>query len=184
MYNTYKFYKPYNCLSQFTQEHPNHITLANFLEIPNDCYPIGRLDKDSEGLLLLSNNKKLVNRILDPEKKFPKTYCAQVDGLISDRAVEMLSQGTMITIKKKKYLTKPAVVKKLATPPSFPERNPPIRYRLNVPTSWIEMTIIEGKNRQIRKMCSSVGFPVLRLIRTKIGDYSLNNLNIGEYVRI
>lgn len=184
MFNTYKFYKPYNCLSQFTREHPDHITLADYLDIPNDCYPIGRLDKDSEGLLLLSNDKSLVNKVLDPKNKFPKTYCVQVDGLITKEAIDTLINGTTITIKKKSYVTKPAIVTKIASPPSFPERTPPIRYRLNVPTSWIKITIIEGKNRQIRRMCASVGFPVLRLIRTKIGDYNLDNLTIGQFIKI
>lgn len=181
--HTYLFFKPYNCLSQFTREHPDHVTLADFLQVESNVYPIGRLDKDSEGLLLLSSDKSLVNNILNPTKKLYKTYWAQVEGQITEQAIEQLKKGVIIRIKGKDYTTLPAII--LAEqPPLFPDRIPPIRFRKTIPTSWIGIQICEGKNRQVRRMLAKVGFPVLRLIRTAIGPYSLGALKPTEWIKL
>lgn len=177
----YVFYKPYGVLSQFTQEVPGQQTLADFLELADDVYPVGRLDKDSEGLLLLSNDKSLTQQLLHPDQHYQKTYLVQVDGTITEEAIEQLRQGVDIRIKKKTYHTLPAVVNKSENPEWLPERDPPIRYRANIPTSWIEIQLREGKNRQIRRMCAAVGFPVLRLVRVAIGKVKIAGMLIGEY---
>ena len=171
-------------LSQFTKEVPSHITLADFLpDIPSDVYPVGRLDKDSEGLLLLTNDKSLTELLLNPKNKHPRSYWVQVDGEITDEAILKLSKGIDIKHRKKIYHTLPAAVTKIQTP-DIPARTPPIRYRKNIPTSWIKITLVEGKNRQVRKMCASVGFPVLRLIRCEINKVKLTGMHPGESIKI
>jgi len=179
-YIYYIFNKPYNVLSQFTKEVPEHITLKDYLDLPSDVYPIGRLDKDSEGLLLLTNDNKFKNRLLDPKSKSKKTYWVQVDGEITTNAISQLSKGVTIKIKKGYYQTLPGQVKKIV-PNNIEERKPPIRKRAFIPTSWIEITIEEGKNRQIRKMCAQVGFPCLRLIRTKIKSLNFEDVKNGDF---
>ena len=176
----YIFNKPYNVLSQFTKEVPEHITLQDFLTLPSDIYPVGRLDKDSEGLLLLTNDNLFKNRLLDPNYKNPKTYIVQVEGDIHEEAIEALCIGVNIKLKKGHYRTKPCKASIIGAP-DVVERNPPIRIRASIPTSWIEITIEEGKNRQIRKMCANVGFPCLRLIRTKIKGFQFKDLKPGVY---
>ena len=176
----YIFNKPYNVLSQFTKEVPEHITLQDFLTLKSDIYPVGRLDKDSEGLLLLTNDNILKNRLLDPNKKSPKTYIAQVEGNVTLAAIEALKNGVKIKLKKGDYKTNPCKAFKITTP-NIPDRDPPIRVRISIPTSWIEITIEEGKNRQIRKMCAAVGFPCLRLIRTKIKNIEFKDLPSGSF---
>ena len=166
-------------MSQFTKEAPNHITLQDFIDLPKDVYPVGRLDKDSEGLLLLTNDNSFKNKLLDPIFKNSKTYLVQVDGDINSEALQSLRSGVKIKLKKGWYTTLPSIVSKIA-PPNVPDRNPPIRYRANIPTSWIEITIHEGKNRQIRKMCAQVGFPCLRLIRSAIKGQSFEDVQIGN----
>lgn len=175
----YIFNKPYNVLSQFTKEVPEHITLQDYLNLPPDVYPVGRLDKDSEGLLLLTNDNNLKNKLLDPTNKSPKTYLVQVDGDISQESIKQLRRGVSIKLKKRHYQTKPCAARKMESP-NIAERTPPIRVRASIPTSWIEITIEEGKNRQIRKMCASVGFPCLRLLRIKIKDLSFADISIGN----
>ncbi len=178
------FYKPYGVLSQFTKEVPGHITLADFLtDIPSDVYPVGRLDKDSEGLLLLTNDKSLIDLLLNPKNKHPRSYWVQVDGEITHEAIQKLSDGVTIKHKRKHYHTLPTKVTKIPTP-NIPERIPPIRYRKSIPTSWIKITLVEGKNRQVRKMCANVGFPVLRLIRCGINKIQLTSLHPGESFQI
>ncbi len=178
------FHKPYNCLSQFTRETADHITLADYLTgIDRDVYPIGRLDRDSEGLLLLTNDGKISHRILDPKHKFPKTYWAQVEGIPTDAAIKQLSTGVEIRIKKKAHHTRPCLAKVISAP-KVEARNPPIRYRENIPTTWIELSITEGKNRQVRRMCAAVGYPVLRLIRVSIGDIKLEGIAHGKWKHI
>ena len=178
------FNKPFGVLSQFTREIPEHKVIGDFFEFPKDIYPVGRLDKDSEGLLLLTNDNSFIERILNPDNKKSKTYLAQVDGQISEDAIRNLQNGVSIKLPSKKlYKTLPAKVKKYQGEP-IEEREPPIRVRKNIPTSWIEITIHEGKNRQVRKMCAKVGFPVLRLIRTKIENFTLQNLDTGEVKEI
>lgn len=163
-------------LSQFSGEGD---TLKHYIDIKN-IYPAGRLDKDSEGLMLLTDDGKLQHKISSPKYNKFKTYVVQVDNSISTLAIKQLKNGVEL----KDGITKPAKVKKISEPDWLWERNPPIRVRKHIPTSWIEISISEGKNRQIRRMCASVGFPVLRLIRTTIGDYHLNGLKLGEYISI
>ncbi len=185
MHNNQYFavYKPYGMLSQFTNDQGIPV-LGDLYDFPKDVYPIGRLDKKSEGLLLLTNDNQFKATVLEPKNKLPKTYWVQVDNDITEEAVQHLSAGS-ITIKHngKPHQVKPAVCKKMDTP-DLPERVPPIRYRKNVPTSWISLTIKEGKNRQVRKMTAAVGFPTLRLVRAKIGNYELGGLQPGDVVEI
>ena len=172
------FYKPFGYLSQFTDEDGNP-GLAKLIDVPSDIYPIGRLDKDSEGLLLLSNDQKLNFKLLNPENNHNRTYWVQVDYTITDEAISALENGVSIKVGKTQHQTKPCVAKIIATP-KLPDREPPVRFRKNVPTSWIEITLTEGKNRQVRKMCAAVGFPCLRLVRVSIERLELQNMKVGE----
>lgn len=176
----YVCYKPYNVINQFSKAHPDHISLQDILKVPKDIYPVGRLDKDSEGLLLLTNDKSVNTLLLQPQNKKHKTYLVQVDGDITHDAVLKLSRGIEIKLDTGPYMTRPCEVKKLKQPPVLPDRNPPIRMRLHIPTSWIKITLTEGKNRQIRKMCAQAGFPVLRLVRVQIQDLKIGILQPGE----
>jgi len=180
----YVFYKPYGVLNQFSKAHPDHITLADYLKVEKDIYPIGRLDKDSEGLLILSNDTSLNEKLLHPNKKHTRTYFVQVDEVITDKAVEKLSKGVQIKLDSGIYNTSPCTVKKLAKAPLLPERYPPIRIRQNIPTSWTLIELTEGKNRQVRKMFASVGFPVLRLVRVQIEDLKLGKLEPGKFIQM
>ncbi len=176
----YILYKPYNILSQFTTEAPDQKCLADILKVDKDVYPVGRLDYDSEGLLLLSNDKKINATLLGPGSKKDKTYYVQVDGDITQQAVSALINGVTIKLPSKAlYKTIPCKAKKIPEP-NLPERNPPIRVRANIPTSWISITINEGKNRQIRKMCAAVGYPVLRLGRFSFGEWNIRGMVSGE----
>ncbi|AEF54020.1 pseudouridine synthase [Marinomonas posidonica] len=169
-----KFNKPFQVLSQFTSE-GEKTSLAGFIDAP-DFYSAGRLDYDSEGLLLLTNQGPLQHLIASPRFKMPKTYWVQVEGDISDQALEQLRLG----IELKDGLTKPAQAEHMTEPSIWP-RNPPVRERKNIPTSWLSLQIQEGKNRQVRRMTAAVGFPTLRLIRYAIGPYSLDDLAPGEW---
>jgi pseudouridine synthase len=171
-------YKPYGMLSQFSKE-GDKPTLADLdFTFPKDAYPIGRLDHDSEGLLLITNDKSINSKLLDPKNHYKKTYWVQVDREITKEAIEQLRKGVTINVNGE-YRTHPAIVNKIVEP-ELPERIPPIRFRINVPTSWIEITITEGKNRQIRKMTAAVGFPTLRLVRIAIGPLSINQMYPGN----
>lgn len=187
---TYLIYKPYLMHSQFSRELPEHITLADLnYPFPKDVYPIGRLDADSEGLLLLSNEKGLNKRLLDPSMKIPKTYWVQVEGIPTESAMEELRKGVEISVKGKKYKTLPAQAQILTAEPNVPPRNPPIRFRKNIPDSWVAISITEGKNRQVRKMLAAVGFPVLRLIRAELLNFKLNegilkSIQPGEVIEV
>lgn len=172
------FYKPYNVLSQFTGE-PGQKTLADF-NFPKDVYAAGRLDKDSEGLLLLTNDGELIHRLLEPRFAHARTYWVQVEGVITQEALQKLQSGVLI----QGYRTQPCTARLLLKTPSIPDRVPPIRYRKTIPTSWIEMILTEGKNRQVRRMTGSVGFPTLRLIRVAIGNFQLGNLLPGHFLKI
>lgn len=179
-YKYYVFNKPFGVLSQFTKEIPTHVTLADFMDIPSHIYPVGRLDKDSEGLLLLTDDNQLKHKLLEPDNRNNKSYLVQVDNEITPEAIEQLETGVSIKHKGKTYKTLPSIVKSIDAPDITP-RVPPIRYRKDIPTSWVEMTIYEGKNRQIRKMCAAVGFPVLRLIRHKIKGLTFSDVATGTY---
>lgn len=162
-------------LSQFSGEATESL-LGELRDFPKDVYAIGRLDKDSEGLLLLTNDNRFKTQLLDPLSKIAKTYLVQVDGDITDEAIQLLSAGHLtIKHKGKEHRVLPAQCKRVIQPESLPARSVPIRVRKNIPTSWIELTITEGKNRQIRKMTAAAGFPTLRLIRVGIGRYTLPN---------
>ena len=166
--------KPFNVLCQFTDSE-NRPTLANYIKTKN-VYAAGRLDKDSEGLVVLTDDGGLQNQISSPQHKTEKVYWAQVEGDISQEAITQLSNGLHL----KDGLTKKAKVKIIAEPSDIWERNPPIRQRIQIPTSWIEITITEGRNRQVRRMTAAVGFPTLRLIRVKVGLWALDSLLPGE----
>ena len=168
--------KPFGVICQFSGDKE---TLAKYIDIPN-IYPVGRLDKDSEGLVILTDDGKHQNKISHPKYNKIKTYIVQVEGEINDTATMALEKGVEL----KDGITKPAVVKKIEEPSWLWSRSPPIRVRKNIPTSWIEISIIEGKNRQIRRMTASVGFPTLRLIRTSIDQWNLGNLPSGSYVTL
>lgn len=168
-------YKPFGMLSQFTKE-GDHATLADLFEFPKDVYPVGRLDADSEGLLLLSNDKKLNHALLDPGNQHKRTYYAQVEGTMTTEACSKLEKGVNISVDGKTYFTNPCKVKIIDAPANIPERIPPIRVRKTVPDSWISITLEEGKNRQVRKMTAAVGFPTLRLIRAAIEKLDIKNM--------
>lgn len=165
------FYKPFDVLSQFTQEHPSHHTLAEF-GFPPDVYPIGRLDRDSEGLLLLSDEARWNDLLLNPKHGHSRTYHAQVEGVITDEALTILRAGLDLG----DFKTRRCEAARLPDEPGHPPRDPPIRYRKTVPTSWVELTLTEGKNRQVRRMTAAIGFPTLRLIRVAIGALKLDAL--------
>jgi 23S rRNA pseudouridine2457 synthase len=173
-------YKPYGVISQFTKETPTQITLATLSDFPKDVYPVGRLDTDSEGLLLLTNDNVVKTHILDPNSKMLKTYWAQVEGEPTKEDLMKIQKGVTIKINSQNYKTLPANARLMEDPIGIPDRNPPIRFRQSIPSNWIEIEISEGKNRQIRKMCAAIGFPVLRLIRIGIGNYKLKNFQPGE----
>ena len=168
------FHKPYGCLSQFTGEEGQK-TLSDY-QLPKDIYTVGRLDKDSEGLLLLTNNGQIQHVLSHPKYEHQKTYWVQVEGEIDERSLEVLRKGIPI----QNYQTRPCQVQKIP-PPQISPRNPPIRERKHIPTSWIEITLTEGKNRQIRRMTAHVGYPTLRLIRIRIENLYLKDLPIGAW---
>jgi 23S rRNA pseudouridine2457 synthase len=168
------FNKPFNVLCQFSAN-GNSRTLADYIQIP-DIYPAGRLDKTSEGLVLLTDSGKLQARISDPKFKLEKTYWVQVEGMISDQALQHLSAGVDL----RDGLSRPAKARGIEAP--LPARQPAIRHRQNIPTSWVELKIREGKNRQVRRMTAAVGYPTLRLFRHQIGKWCVEGISSGEYV--
>lgn len=170
MNNLILFNKPFGVLSQFSGGSPN---LSDFIDVP-EFYVAGRLDKDSEGLLLLTNDGRLQARISQPRFKMAKTYWVQLEGEITNQALTALSRGVEL----KDGLTKPATAARIEPP--LPARAPDIRYRASVPTSWIELTLFEGRNRQVRRMTASVGFPTLRLYRSQIGPWRVTDLAPGQ----
>ncbi len=175
------FYKPFQVLSQFSAEGEKKTLADYFADIPKDIYPVGRLDYDSEGMLLLTNDKSLTNQLLNPAFAHRRTYWVQVEGAISQQAIQQLCKGVEININGKLYKTKSAVATLFKEAPIVPDRNPPIRYRKDIPTSWISLTLTEGKNRQVRKMTASVGFPTLRLIRHSIGQVNIEGMEPGTF---
>ena len=177
MSRTILFNKPFDVLSQFTDARsptPRR-TLSDFIDVPK-VYPAGRLDRDSEGLLILTDDGRLQAQIADPKAKTLKTYLAQIEGEPTDAELAPLRRGVTL----KDGPTRPAQVRRIA-PPSLWDRVPPVRFRKSVPDCWIELTITEGRNRQVRRMTAHIGFPTLRLVRWSIGDWSLNDLAPGNW---
>ena len=172
-------YKPYLVLSQFTSG-LNKQTLSNYFSLTKNIYPVGRLDEDSEGLLILTNDENLNHRLLNPSFKHEREYWVQVEGEITPDAVMQLQQGVEINVNSRLHKTKHCGVSIFHEEPLLPERNPPIRFRKNVATSWIKMILTEGKNRQVRKMTAKVGFPTLRLVRYRIEGIELGSMQPGE----
>lgn len=171
------FNKPYGVLCQFSPENtgPERPTLADYIDVPG-VYPAGRLDLDSEGLLLLTDDGRLQARIADPRFKLPKTYLVQVEGAPDEAALDALRRGVTL----KDGPTRPALVERIPPPDLWP-RTPPVRFRKSVPDSWLRLTIREGRNRQVRRMTAAVGLPTLRLVRWQVGDWTLDGLETGTW---
>lgn len=182
-FHYYLFYKPFRVLCQFSPEGDKQ-TLAHYLDVPKDVYPVGRLDYDSEGLLLLTNDKSLNARLLKPGRAHEREYWVQLEGSITPEALKLLEKGLVINIDGKPHKTLPAKVVLMPNEPALPPRHPPVRYRQHIPTSWISLTLTEGKNRQVRRMTAAAGFPTLRLVRTRIGQVTLGNMQPGEWREI
>jgi 23S rRNA pseudouridine2457 synthase len=175
------FYKPYDVLSQFSPgssptASASRLTLKDFIPMA-EVYPVGRLDRDSEGLMLLTNHGQMQHRLSDPQFAHPRTYWVQVEHVPLPSALTQLRQGVVI----KGHRTRPSRVKLLQTVPSLPPRYPPIRHRQSIPTAWLEMTLYEGKNRQVRRMTAAVGHPTLRLVRIAIAQLTLGDLQPGQW---
>lgn len=171
------FNKPYGVLCQFTDDSASpRPTLKEFIDIP-EVYSVGRLDFDSEGLLLLTNDGQLKHRLINPQFEHLRTYWVQVERIPTEESLQMLRDGVLL----QGYRTKPAIAKLLDTEPNLPERQPPIRFRASIPTAWLELKLTEGKNRQVRKMTAAVGFPTLRLVRVAIAHLSLADLQVGKW---
>ena len=172
---TIAFFKPYDVLTQFTDE-SGRATLKRYIPLPR-LYPVGRLDRDSEGLLLLTDDGRLAHRLTDPRHEHPRTYLVQVERVPTPEAVEALGRGVVLS----DGPTRPAEAELLDGPPDLPERPVPIRFRKNVPTAWLRLTIREGRNRQVRRMTAAVGFPTLRLVREAVGPIRLGGLAPGAW---
>ena len=175
----YLIYKPYQVLTRFGRE-GNKASLADHFAVPRDVYPVGRLDYDSEGLLILTNDKALNHRLLNPRFAHEREYWVQVDGAITPAALVQLEQGVQITVDGKPYRTKRCRAALFDTEPPVPPRIPPIRFRKQIPAPWVRLTLQEGKNRQVRKMTAAAGYPTLRLIRYSIAGAALDGLQPGD----
>ena len=171
--------KPYQVFSQFTSDEGKK-SLADFFVVPKDVYPVGRLDYDSEGLLIMTNDTELNHRLLAPQYNHQREYWVQVEGSVNDDALNQLQQGVIISIDGKQHKTLPCKATLFEQEPKVAPRNPPIRFRQNIPTSWISLAITEGKNRQVRRMTAKVGFPTLRLIRHRIEGITIDHLLPGD----
>lgn len=175
------FNKPFGVLSQFSsgKEDSPHPTLADYIDVPG-VYPAGRLDRDSEGLLLLTDDGRLQSRIAEPRHKMPKLYLAQVEGVPDQAALAALQDGVRL----KDGMTRPARARAIDAPPGLWDRDPPIRVRKSIPDSWIALEITEGRNRQVRRMTAAVGHPTLRLLRWRVGDWSVDDIAPGQWREI
>lgn len=171
----FALHKPFDVLTQFTDQE-GRATLKDYFPHPG-VYPVGRLDRDSEGLLLLTDDGPLAHRLTDPRFEHPRTYLAQVERIPDESALERLRRGLDL----KDGRTRPAEAELLAEPPALPDRSVPIRFRKNVPTAWIRLVLREGRNRQVRRMTAAVGYPTLRLVRVAIGPVLLENLAPGDW---
>ena len=174
------FHKPYGVLCQFTPDQPGQKTLADF-SFPPAVYPVGRLDMDSEGLLLLTDEAGFNHRFLDPRTAHPRTYLAQVEGVPDEKALSSLRRGGLVI---QGHRTLPCGADLLDSAPDIAPRDPPVRFRMSIPTSWLRLTLIEGKNRQVRRMTAAVGFPTLRLIRIEIGGLRGDRFSPGKWVEL
>ena len=179
----YLIYKPFQVLSQFTST-DNKLCLKDIIEVAKDVYPVGRLDYDSEGLLFLTNDTKMNYQLLHPSFEHTRTYWVQVEGNITIEAIEQLAKGVSINVNGFKYQSQPAVLSLLEPNVLVPERNPPIRFRKNIPTTWVQIQLTEGKNRQVRKMFAAVNFPVLRLIRSQIGSFTIKGMQPSDLISL
>lgn len=171
-------YKPFGVLSQFSPE-TGKSTLKDFFPVPKDVYPVGRLDYDSEGLLILTNDRTLNHRLLNPRFAHEREYRVQTEGIPTREALEQLEHGLPININGKIYQSRPCQASLFRQAPPVPDRHPPVRFRKNIPTAWIKLVLKEGKNRQVRKMTAKAGFPTLRLIRYRIEQLTLQDLQPG-----
>ncbi len=176
---TIKFWKPFQVLTQFTTDNSERQTLADYIPIPA-VYPAGRLDYDSEGLMLLTDDGNLNHMLTHPKHGHPRTYWAQVENIPDEEALDEIRRGGIMI---KNYKTKPAIATRIDAP-DLPDRNPPIRYRANIPDCWLELTLTEGKKRQVRRMTAAIGYPTLRLFRTSIGPITLEGLQEGEFTEL
>jgi 23S rRNA pseudouridine2457 synthase len=179
LYKYFVVHKPFNVLSQFTSQDEKK-TLKDFFDLPANVYPVGRLDYDSEGLMLLTDDKFLNDYLLNPLHNHEREYWVQVEGVITSEAVSQLEKGVTINVNGKMYQTKKCIAGAIPAPREIKERNPPIRYRKNIPDSWLRIVLTEGKNRQVRKMTAKIGFPTLRLIRYSIEKINIEHLQPGE----
>jgi len=170
-----RFNKPYGVLCQFTDEGTGHPTLRGYIDVPG-VYPAGRLDRDSEGLVILTDDGRMQARIADPKFKLPKTYLVQVEGEVGQDALRALRSGVEL----KDGMTLPAEAERIAAPDLWP-RDPPIRVRQSIPDCWLRLTIREGRNRQVRRMTAAVGHPTLRLVRWRVGEWTVEGLGVGEW---
>lgn len=179
MHRYFIIYKPFQVLSQFTSAEGKQ-TLKAFFNVPADVYPVGRLDYDSEGLLILTNDASLNHRLLNPQFSHEREYWVQVEGDIHENAINALRSGVIININGEKYRTRTCKATRFTNTPAVPDRNPPIRFRKEIPVSWIKLVLTEGKNRQVRKMTAQTGFPTLRLIRYRIAGVTIDGLQPGD----
>jgi 23S rRNA pseudouridine2457 synthase len=179
----FKIYKPFQVLSQFSKEE-NKPVLSDYFSLPKDIYPVGRLDFDSEGLLLLTNNKQLNHRLLNPQFQHKRCYWVQVDGAITTAAINEMKNGIDINIDGKIYRTKKMHAEIFAVEPIVPPRIPPIRFRKEIPAPWISLELTEGKNRQVRKMTAKIGFPTLRLIRYSMEKITIDGMLPGDIIEL
>lgn len=182
-YKYYAFHKPYGVLSQFSEEREGDLTIGKYFNFPPDVYPCGRLDKDSEGLLLLTNDLIFKQKIMEPKNHVCKQYLYQLEGIIDSSSCQILESEVFISVNGKRYRTKAISADISNCPKTIQDRQPPVRYRKTIPDSWLMITIDEGKNRQVRKMLASVGYPVLRLIRWQIAELKLH-FPVGSVIEI
>lgn len=183
IYRYFLLNKPYGYLSQFTGEKED-LLLGHLFNFPKEVYSIGRLDKDSEGLLLLTNDNRFKTKVLSKESKWEKEYWVQVENEIHKETIGLLESGTIEIVHKGSQVRVSKAKCQIISPPEINERVPPIRYRKSIPTSWISLTLREGKNRQVRKMTAKAGYPTLRLIRYRIGPFTIENLQPGEVIEL